>query len=71
MLQGSGGSSPLIHTRNRNRVVLGTLAQTTPVPDCDPLAEIVIMPPGIPTGGRTDPVANGCVVRVCDEPLHR
>src|SRR5262249_31829770 len=49
----------------------GVVAQTMPVPDAVPLAEIVIIPPGIPCGGRIDPSANAGSLSLWVEGLKR
>src|SRR5215470_1986096 len=49
----------------------GVVAQRMPVPDAVPLAEIVIIPPGMPGGGRIDPSAKAGSLSLWVEVLKR
>src|SRR6266508_3531149 len=43
----------------------GVVAQTIPLPEVEPLADTASMPPGIPSGGSTDPTEEAGVLNVC------
>ncbi len=48
----------------------GTVAQRMPVPAWDVFAESVSIPPGMPVGGKMDPVADAGSVNIWVEGLN-